>query len=190
MDRHSAWPVGLFCLSIIACGGTTTGSGSGAGSGSGSGTGKGSAVVSTLDYVSPCAPSTCTGSPAGDTSGAATCSSSAQGACGWSPGSPGADPNGTVSFRECKASECPAQMPEIACASGYDQSAPRCGAENDGPCAWITACTAHPTDEACAEGACGNAMPEIGVVCGDGGTGTLICGKTSAGTCGWQPKCP
>lgn len=182
MMRHVSWLLAVPCLAI-ACGGSTASSGGGGGSGGGG------TPATVMSYKSPCAPESCPSSGSGDAKGVATCSAGASGQCGWAPGSPGGGDDGVTSFRQCKASECPAQRPAIACAPGYDRSEPVCGSENDKPCTWFTTCTARPTGEACAPGACGDAMPEIGVVC-DAGSGTLVCGKDTAGKCSWQPKCP
>lgn len=147
-------------------------------------------AASTLKYEGSCAPSACSGSPSGDSSGVATCSASSSGSCGWTPGSPPTSSNGGVaSYSPCDASECPTTI-AIACGDGFDMGAPQCGKFNGGACTSTITCIAHDTGKACpvADG-CGDTEPAIAPVCDGGGGGSLECRQTTVG-CAWEPKCP
>lgn len=109
------------------------------------------------------------------------------GGCGWSE----PDPNATVSFRQCKETEC-ATKPTIACPDGYVLAEGVCGSENDAPCAWTTSCVEKPSTEPCDESKCPQAIPAMAMLCGDGPDAPVAdmkCMKMRSG-CQWQPVCP
>jgi hypothetical protein len=194
-----------FALLAVACGGSsesapsnaaTTGpSGGGSSEDAGSKTSDDGGAethiaASTLSYQGSCGPTACSGSPDGDSTGNATCAPTSGGPCGWTPGSPpSAGANGTTSYTQCAASECPATS-EIGCGEGFDQGETQCGRINGGACTSTITCTAHDTGKACpVANGCGDTEPALAPLCDGGVGGSLECRQTTVG-CAWEPKCP
>jgi hypothetical protein len=91
-------------------------------------------------------------------------------ACGWSEDT-------SVSYRGCEPTECSGAAPTAEiCPDGTTFGGSNCGSEDEAPCAWTTACVPPRSTTPCPDGAdaCGP-TPEIGVVCADGSTGSLVC---------------
>lgn len=101
--------------------------------------------------------------------------------CGWTE-------NGSVSYRPCADSECgTAPGPEV-CPEGTTFKGNTCGSENEAACVWSTACAPPRSSIKCADPeGCGE-MPNIGVICSDGGTGGLECMQFDT-RCDWQRTC-
>jgi hypothetical protein len=169
---------------------------------------------SELRYKSPCDANACKDLPIPEIGCASgepvpVCAPARNGSCRWNITCPGAsggggssgggsggpgsgtstDPEGSVSFRICEASECRGPKPDAACPPDRKTGESVCGSENDAPCSWITSCYALPSTEKCPNPrGCGDAKPELAVVCPDGSTRELACMK-SGNSCSWQPDC-
>lgn len=138
-------------------------------------------VREALEFVAPCVPEACGEVPSSSKASKPACVPSS-GECTWS------DPEGSVSFRQCQATECGAEPDASVCPAGTSKKGSTCGSENEGPCAWHTACAFPPSTTPCpTEDGCGP-MPLLGVVCDDGSSGELRCMKRGA-SCEWQPSC-
>jgi hypothetical protein len=140
-----------------------------------------------LSFVSPCTASECGEVPSSfDEETTASCAPSGA-ECAWS--APGGDDT-SVSYRSCEPSECAAAEPTAdVCPEGLTFGGNTCGSENDAACAWTTACVAPRSTTPCPQGAdaCGP-VPEIGVICADGSTGSLVC-VLAGDRCEHQPSC-
>jgi hypothetical protein len=130
-------------------------------------------------FTAPCNAETCGTAPGSLTS--PRCKQEASG-CGWSD-------NSSVSYRQCPESECGVAPTADVCASGTVFRGSVCGSENESVCAWNTICAPPPSTTPCAKGNddCGP-MPMIGVVCEDGGMGSLLCMQFES-RCDWQASC-
>lgn len=135
-----------------------------------------------LTFTEPCAASTCGEVPSSNPSAKPVCAQAA-GSCSWTA----PDPNGSVSWRECKESECGA-APGNVCPAGTEQGTSTCGSENEGPCKWQTACLPPKSTTPCATADGCGPQPAIGVICKDGSNGDLVCMQTGS-TCNWQRSC-
>ncbi len=139
---------------------------------------------SSLHFVAPCTAAACGDVPASSTSDEPFCEP-VDGSCGWQD----ARPDDVVSYHACDPSACGPRLAGDPCPPGTVLAGSDCGAENDGPCAWRSACVPPPSTTPCesADG-CGP-MPELGVVCHDGSNGVLACMQVGD-RCQWQPSCP
>lgn len=138
-----------------------------------------------LSFTAPCESVSCGGVPDSLGSENAVRCAEVKAACSWAPGG-----DQTVSYRQCRPEECaPTAAPNAqVCPAGTTFGGSVCGAENDGPCRWTTACTPPRSTTPCGvEGACG-AMPAIGVICKDGSSGGLVCVQQGA-RCAWERSC-
>lgn len=136
-----------------------------------------------LNFVAPCTAAACGEIPPSAKSEKPECTPSA-GECGWSD----PDPNGSVSYRQCAASECGPEPDASVCPSGTTFKGAACGSENDGPCVWRSACAPPPSTTPCPDAnGCGE-MPNIGVICKDGTTGGLECMQFGS-KCQFQRTC-
>ncbi len=136
-----------------------------------------------LSFIAPCTAAACGEIPSSSKAEKPQCTPSA-GACGWSD----PDPNGSVSYRECPASECGPEPDASVCPAGTSFKGAACGSENEGACVWRSACTPPPSTTPCPDpDGCGE-MPAIGVICKDGSNGTLECMQFGS-KCEWQRSC-
>ena len=174
-------------LALAACS-----SSSGGGSGNGDDVGH---SEHRLAYVEPCTPADCDGLPvpeigcADSSTPTLSCEPTGNGTCHIVPKCDGGadDPDEPVSYESCEESEC-GPIPQIGCPDG-DTLAQSCGSENDGPCLWTITCIPPPSTTPCqTPDGCGP-MPEIGVICDDGSSGSLACMQTGS-DCSWEPQCP
>jgi len=108
------------------------------------------------------------------------CSGTSGDNCDW-------EASGSVSYRPCAASECPA-APAVDCPAGTVRSTQQCGSENDAACAWTTTCVPPRDTTPCPNpDGCGP-QTELGVICQDGSTGEQVC-VTNGQSCSWQRSC-
>jgi hypothetical protein len=137
----------------------------------------------TLNAIGPCAFTACGSLPSSLASTpTVTCSGATTDSCAWS-----ADDQQSASYRQCADSEC-SPAPEIDCPVGTLRSTQRCGSENGAACLWTTVCTPPRNTTPCPDADGCGPQPEIGVICGDGTNGALVC--VSNGTkCGWERNC-
>jgi hypothetical protein len=143
-----------------------------------------------LVFTAPCESDSCANA-SGAADGANRCAPDPKksGVCAWAPptGS-SSDPNGTVSYSLCPDKLCGAR-PAPACPTGTTFASATCGSENDSACTWTTHCAAPRSTTPCpTPSGCGDAKPEIGVVCKDGSAGDLVCMKTG-NKCAWERSC-
>jgi hypothetical protein len=138
-----------------------------------------------LGFTAPCDAQACGEVPPSSRSDRPSCSPSSAGTCGWSD----PDPDGSVSFRECAASEC-APKPEIdVCPTGTLLRGATCGSENSGPCIWRSTCTPPRSTTPCPDpNGCGEGVPALAVMCKDGSVGGLACMQQGK-TCKFEPTC-
>lgn len=143
---------------------------------------KADTAVTALEFVAPCNGQACGTPPSSGTSSKAACVEVAS-ACTWK-----ASPDTSVSFRPCADAECGAKPDASVCPSGTTFSGATCGSENEGRCAWHSACSPPPSTTPCAGADGCGPKPELGVICKDGSTGDLVCMQKGA-SCGWQRSC-
>ena len=180
----------LFSFAVVACSSTTTSTKDDAQNPQNppSSTTPTQTTRTALSFDGPCSTSACGEVPSSNTSSTPLCSPAADTAnsCTWTD----PDPNGTVSYRQCADSECPTTAPDASvCPVGLEFKGSTCGSENDGACIWRAACVAPLSTTPCPNpSGCGDAKPELGVICKDGSTGDLLCRQTGA-TCSWQRSC-
>ena len=142
-----------------------------------------STAAQTLSAVGDCGFS-CGSVPANLSSAASvSCSGPSADSCAWSADSD----DGTTSYRQCAASECPT-APAIDCPMGTARSSQQCGSENGGACTWTTVCTPPRSTTPCPDANGCGAQPELGVVCSDGTSGALVC-VTNGAKCSWERNC-
>lgn len=113
------------------------------------------------------------------------CAASSDEACAWSEDAA----SGSVSFRQCADSECPAK-PAVECPSDTVQSSQYCGSENDAACAWTTVCVPPRVTTPCpqADGCANQEVPAIGIICKDGSNGGMAC-VTDGNRCFMERDC-
>jgi len=113
------------------------------------------------------------------------CGASSSGACAWSEDAA----NGSVSYRQCADTECPAK-PAIECPADTVQATQSCGSENQGPCVWTTMCVPARVTTPCpqADGCSGQPVPTIGIICKDGSVGGMAC-VTDGASCFMERDC-
>ena len=105
--------------------------------------------------------------------------------CSWAD--LGSDDNGSVSYRPCANSECPAK-PAVNCPSDTVQSAQQCGSENNAACSWTTTCVPPRVKTPCANPDSCGPVPELAVQCSDGTYSGLVC-VTDGKTCFLERGC-
>jgi len=105
--------------------------------------------------------------------------------CGWSEVSD--DHAGTVSYRACADSECPAK-PAVNCPSNTVQSAQQCGSESGAACAWTTSCVPPRVKTPCADPDSCGPVPDLAVQCSDGTYNGLVC-VTDGNSCFLERGC-
>lgn len=137
-----------------------------------------------LAFVAPCTATACGTVPESSTSEKPTCVEEL-GACGWTD----PNPEDTVSYRFCEATECEGPAPDAnVCPAGTKFGGADCGAENDEACRWRSSCAPPRLTTPCPDPeACGG-QPMIGVICEDGTNGGLVC-VTDGNTCRWERSC-
>ncbi|MDF2695580.1 MAG: hypothetical protein K0S65_3963 [Labilithrix sp.] len=163
-------------LFLVACSGTTEPSANNAGDDDTQRT------RTALGFIAPCTATACGEVPPSSKAANPECKPAA-GSCAW------ADPNGTTSYRPCEESQCGAKPDESVCPAGTTFKGAACGSENEGACIWRSSCASPRSTTPCPDtNGCGDAMPDIGVICKDGSTGGLACMHVGA-KCAWQPTC-
>jgi len=112
------------------------------------------------------------------------CSAGSSAACAWSEPA-----GGSVSFRSCADSECPAR-PAVDCPADTVPSTQYCGSENDAACEWTTVCAAPRITTPCpqANGCDHQPVITIGIICKDGSTGGMAC-VTDGDSCFLERDC-
>ncbi len=101
--------------------------------------------------------------------------------CAWSE-------DEVVSYAACEDASCGTAPGAEVCPSGTTFKGNACGSENGGACRWTTTCAPPPSTTACTSAAGCGPMPELGVLCSDGGTGELVCMQFDD-RCAWQRSC-
>ena len=133
-----------------------------------------------ISITAPCTPTTCGAAPS--TFQYPKCVPD-KGTCKWIDET-------TVSFEACDAAECGTVPGAEVCPSGTTFSGNNCGSENGASCAWTTACVPPRSTTPCPDpNGCGDAKPELGVICKDGSTGDLACFQLANGACAFQRTC-
>jgi hypothetical protein len=139
-----------------------------------------------LTFSAPCAPAACGDAPSSAkrphcrVGGGGDAGST----CAWRD-----DSEGTVSYSQCPTTLCGAEPTASVCPAGTTFKGNQCGSENDSACTWTTTCAPPRSTTPCpTPNGCGDAKPEIGVVCKDGSAGDLACMQVGA-ACGWERTC-
>lgn len=168
------WVGTWLALGLAACGGSEP-----------SGKGPDSPSRQALIVTAECSFEACGSVPSSLSSEPEVKCSAQESDCSWSD--TGDDDNGTVSYRPCADSECPAK-PAVNCPSNTVQSTQQCGSENNAACSWTTTCVPPRVKTPCADpNSCGP-VPDLAVICSDGSASGLVC-VTDGKTCFLERGC-